>query len=64
MNKSCKQDETECVEKLALGAESGCGKGDIKALYNITRQLSGRTTTTRIDLESNSKLNSIDGKNI
>ena len=46
VNKSCKQDETECVEKLAREAESACGKGDIKTLYNITRQFSGRTTTT------------------
>ena len=41
MKKRCKQDKRDYVEHLAQQAESACGKGDIKSLYNITRQLGG-----------------------
>lgn len=44
VKKSCKQDKRKYVEQLAEEAESACGKDDIKTLYNITRQLSGKTS--------------------
>ena len=46
MKKGCKGDKKKYVEQLAEEAERACNKGDIKSLYNITRQLSGRTSNT------------------
>ena len=43
VKKGCKGDKKKYVEQLAEEAERACDKGDIKNLYNITRQLSGRT---------------------
>lgn len=43
VKKSCKQDNRNYVEQLAEEAESACRKGDIKALYNISKQLIGKT---------------------
>ena len=45
-NKGCKGDKKKYVEQLAEEAERACNKGDIKSLYNITRQLSGGTSNT------------------
>ena len=42
VKRRCKQDKRDYVEHLAQQAESACGKGDIKSLYNITRQLGDR----------------------
>lgn len=42
VKKSCKRDKRNHAEKLAVEAENACLKGDIKTLYNITRQLSGK----------------------
>ena len=39
VKRRCKQDKRDYVEQLAQQTESACGKGDIKSLYNITRQL-------------------------
>ena len=44
VKKGCKQDKRNYVDHLAEEAETACSKGDIKTLYNITRQLSGRTS--------------------
>ena len=44
--KNCKKDKRAYTEHLAKEAETACGKGDIKSLYNITRQLSGRPPIT------------------
>ena len=46
VKKGCKGDKKKYVEHLAEEAERACNKGDIKSLYNITRQLSGRTSNT------------------
>jgi hypothetical protein len=54
--KSYKQDKRKCVEQLAEEAESACGKDDIKTLYNITRQLSGKTSNPNTHVkDSNDK---------
>ena len=42
----CKKDKRAYTEHIAKEAETACGKGDIKSLYNITRQLSGRPPIT------------------
>jgi hypothetical protein len=42
VKKKCKKNKRAYTEHLAKEAETACGKGDIKYLYNITRQLSGR----------------------
>lgn len=42
VKKKCKQDKRDYIEHLAQQAENACEKGDIKSLYNITRQLGGR----------------------
>ena len=46
VKKVCKGDKKKYVEQLAEEAERACDKCDIKSLYNITRQLSGRTYNT------------------
>jgi hypothetical protein len=46
VKKNCKKDKRAYTEHLAKEAETACGKGDIKSLYNITRQLSGRPPIT------------------
>ena len=43
--KKCCKGAKKYVEQLAEEAEA-CNKGDIKSLYNVTRQLSGRTSNT------------------
>jgi hypothetical protein len=56
VKKSCKQDKRKYVEQLAEEAESACGKGDVKTLYNITRQLSGKTSNPNTHVkDSNDK---------
>lgn len=42
VKKRCKQDKRDYIEHLGQQAENACEKGDIKSLYNITRQLGGR----------------------
>jgi hypothetical protein len=46
LKKYCKKDKRAYTEHLAKEAETACGKGDIKSLYNITRQRSGRPPIT------------------
>ena len=46
VKKGCKGDKKKYVEQLVEEAERACNKGDIKSLYNITRQLSGGTSNT------------------
>ena len=46
MKKNCKQDKRDYVEQLAQEAEIACSKGDIKSLYNTTKQLSGRRSNS------------------
>jgi hypothetical protein len=46
VKKICKKDKGAYTEHLAKEAETACGKGDLKYLYNITRQLSGRPPIT------------------
>jgi hypothetical protein len=46
VKKKCKKNKRAYTEHLAKEAETACGKGDIKYLYNITRQLSGRPPIT------------------
>ena len=46
VKKNCKKEKRAYTEYLAKEAETACGKGDIKYLYNMTRQLSGRPSIT------------------
>ncbi|CAG2212371.1 unnamed protein product [Mytilus edulis] len=46
VKKNCKQDKRDYVEQLAQEAEIACSKGDIKSLYNTTKQLSGRRSNS------------------
>ncbi|CAG2247382.1 unnamed protein product [Mytilus edulis] len=46
VKKNCKQDKRNYVEQLAQEAEIACSKGDIKSLYNTTKQLSGRRSNS------------------
>ncbi|CAC5416958.1 unnamed protein product [Mytilus coruscus] len=46
VKKNCKQDKRDYVEQLAQEAEIACSIGDIKSLYNTTRQLSGRRSNS------------------
>mgnify|MGYP003683274515 CR=1 FL=1 len=50
------KDKRNYVEQLAQEAENACSKGDIKTLYNITRQLSGNPTS------ANAPIRDADGK--
>ena len=46
VKKGCRDDKRKHVEQLADDAETACSKGDIEPLYNITRQLSGKTSNS------------------
>ncbi|VDI73809.1 Hypothetical predicted protein [Mytilus galloprovincialis] len=46
VKQNCKQDKRNYVEQLAQEAEIACNKGDIKSLYNITKELSGRRSNS------------------
>ncbi|CAG2251716.1 unnamed protein product [Mytilus edulis] len=46
VKKNCKQDKRNYVEQLAQEAEIACSKGDMKYLYNTTKQLSGRRSNS------------------
>ncbi|CAG2220909.1 unnamed protein product [Mytilus edulis] len=57
VKKNCKQDKRDYVEQLAQEAEIACSKGDIKSLYNTTKQLSGRRSNSMIDWVSRKSYN-------
>ncbi|VDI60697.1 Hypothetical predicted protein [Mytilus galloprovincialis] len=46
VKKNCKKDKRNYVEQLAQEAEITCSKGDMKYLYNTTKQLSGRRSNS------------------
>ncbi|CAC5370965.1 unnamed protein product [Mytilus coruscus] len=46
VKKNCKHDKRDYVEQLAQEAEIACSKGDIKSLYNTTKQLSCRRSNS------------------
>ena len=46
VKKGCKQEKRNYVKELAQEAENACSKEDIRTLYSITRQLSGKLTST------------------
>ena len=57
VKKNFKKDKRAYTEHLAKEAETACGKGDIKSLYNTTRQLSGRPPITNSPVkDSNGKV--------
>ena len=51
VKKSCKQDKGNFVEQLANEAEAAGSKGEIKTLYNITKQLSGKPPTSNTPIK-------------
>ncbi|CAG2240202.1 unnamed protein product [Mytilus edulis] len=53
VKKNCKQDKRDYVEQLAQEAEIACSKGDIKSLYNTTKQLSGRRSNSSATCNQN-----------
>ena len=52
VKRSCRRDKAIHMENLSKEAESAAGNGDIKKLYNLIKQLSGRTSKGNRPIQS------------